>query len=195
MSEATFERIHGHDFHPLEAERRTFTVDRTLGVPGVADLEDQDGRVRSLALRDLVAAALDDAPSVARGLADDDLNVRCLSAYALGVAGARARHDALERMLSVDPEPVARVYAAIALGEMGATASLGSLRHQLEGESHNDVQHQLELAIAQIEAGGEGSDAQREAFLGLREDDFARVRPGDEAIDFELDDTTVGRGV
>lgn len=189
MVSATFERIRRHDFHPLEAERRTFTVDRELGEPGVADLGDRDGRVRSLAVRDLVHGALADPDAVARGLADEDLNVRSLSAYALGISRAHAARDGLERTIAQDPEPLARAYGAIALGEMGATPSLRLLQDRLASEPHPDVRHQLELAAAQIEAGGHSSDAQRDAFLALEENDFGRPARGQGAIDFDLDDT------
>ena len=189
MAEPLFERIRAHDFHPLEPDRRTFTIDRSLAVPGVADLGDRDGRVRSLALRDLVAATLRDPEAVARGLQDGNVHVRYLSAAALGVARASVVRDALERMLAEDPEPVARLYAAIALGEMGATESLGLLRESLRVEPHKDVQHQLELATAQIEAGSVATDAQRDTFLALSESNFGRIRPGEVAPEFTLTDT------
>ncbi len=192
MTEA-FERIRGHDFHPLQPDRRTFTVDRTLGVPGVADPHDRDGRVRSLALRDLVGLALHDAASVAAGLTDDDVNVRCLAAAALGVARAMEAREALERAVADDPEPIVRSYAAIALGEMGSEASVPWLRTRAAAEADPDVVHQLELALAQVASGRWASDAQRDAFLALRDDDFGRVREGEAAPDFALDDTAGGR--
>ncbi len=188
MAMTTFERIREHRFHPLDAERRTFTVDRSLQVAGVADLEDRDGSVRSLALRDLVKAAGGDADAVAQGLNDTDLHVRYLSAAALGVARATSASAALERAVADDVEPIVRSYAAIALGELGSVRSLPLLRELRAAEEHPDVRHQLELAAAQIEVGAVATDAQRDAFLALREEDFGQVQPGERAPTFELDD-------
>ena len=189
MPETVFARLRAHNFHPLDPEGRTFTVDRSLSVPGVADLNDRDGRVRSLAVRDLVGLALRDPQSVARGLVDDAVDVRYLSAAALGVARATEARGALEDTLAVDSEPVARLYAAMALGEIGEGASLGPLRQRLGVEPHKDVRHQLELAAAQLESDKLATDAQRQAFLGLRESDFHRVQPGEHAPAFTLCDT------
>jgi len=189
MPQAVFERIRRHDFNPLQADRRTFTVDRQTGEAGVADPRDRDGRVRSLALRDLVAAALERPREVAPGLDHADLHVRALSALALGVAGAEVARDALQARLIDDPEPLVRCYAAMALGEMGAEPALDLLRARRGQEADADVRHQLELAAAQIASGGAGGAAQRAAFLSLAEDGFASLRAGDAAPDFELDDT------
>ena len=187
MIETIAERIRAHAFHPLQPDRRTFTVDRELGVPGVADLDDRDGLMRALALRDLVTVAEVDAAAVARGLNDADLHVRSLSAAALGVARATAASAALERAVAEDPEPIVRSYATIALGEMGATTSVPLLRARHASEPDPDVRHQLELAAAQIKAGAVASDAQRDAFLGLREADFGRLALDAPAPDFALE--------
>ncbi len=186
---ATFDRIRAHRFHPLQPDRRTFTVDRVLGVPGVADPDDRDGRVRSLALRDLVDLALREPLAVAAGLDDGDAHVRCLAAAALGVAAASDAVGALERVVAEDPEPIARAYAAMALGEVPCAASVPLLRARLAEEADADVRHQLELAAAQAASRRGSSDAQRQAFLSLREDGFGRVRAGEVAPDFVLDDT------
>ncbi|MFN2323721.1 MAG: redoxin domain-containing protein [Trueperaceae bacterium] len=184
-----FDRIRTHRFHPLQPDRRTFTVDRDLGVQGVADPDDRDGRVRSLALRDAVALAADDAPAVVQALDDGDLNVRVVAAAALGVARVHDARGALERMLVHDPEPIGRAYAAIALGELGSAAAVPVLRDRQASEPDADVRHQLELAVAQVASGRWASDAQRAAFLALRDDAFGRVRAGDVAPGFALDDT------
>ena len=184
-----FDRIRAHAFHPLQPDRRTFTVDRTLGVPGVADPDDRDGRVRSLALRDLVGLALRDPQAVVAGLADDDVQVRCLAAIALGVAGAGGAVAPLERVVADDPEPIARAHAAMALGEMPSAASVPLLRARLDVEADADVRHQLELAAAQAASGRGSSAAQRDAYLSLRDDGFGRVPAGAAAPDFVLEDT------
>ncbi len=186
---AALDRIAAHPFHPLDPQDPTFTIDRDLGVRGVADPASRDGVVRSLALRDLVAACEDDLDGVAAGLDHPDLHVRCVSATALGIAAATATHQAVARLLSDDAEPLVRSHAAIALGEMGATPALPLLQARQAHEAHPDVRHQLELAIAQIEAGGHSSDAQRRAYRSLRATAFARPVIGEPAPDLALDDT------
>lgn len=188
MPQTIFDRIRRHDFHPLQADRRTFTVDRASGQAGVADPLDRDGRVRSLAVRDLLAAALERPAAVAAGLDDGDLHVRALAALALGVAGAIPASGALQARLRDDPEPLVRCYAAMALGEMGAADARDLLVAWCAEDGDADVRHQAELAAAQIAAGGAGGDAQRAAFRGMSEDGFGRPRAGDVAPDFALDD-------
>jgi len=50
--EAVLDRVRTHTFHPVD--ETSFTVDRTLEEHGIADLDDDDWRVRLLAVRDLV---------------------------------------------------------------------------------------------------------------------------------------------
>jgi len=187
MAEAIFARIRGHAFNPLD-DRGTFTVDRVRGLPGVVSMSDADGRVRLLAMRDLTAIALGDPTAVARGLSDEDVHVRYLSAYALGVARAVDARGDLEHVLVNDAEPIVRTYAAIALGEAGAQRSSALLRSRLETESHDDVRHQLELAAAQLDSAFVPGDAQARAFTALEAARFGVPVVGDGATDFVLDD-------
>jgi alkyl hydroperoxide reductase subunit AhpC len=187
MIEAVFRRIREHEFHPLD-DRGTFTIDRLLGKPGVASMDDTDGRVRSLAIRDLTSAALRDSVKVATGLSDEDLHVRCLSAAALGVAQAVGERGALERVLVHDPEPIVRTHAAIALGEAGARSSSAVLCSLLNHEAHPDVRHQVELAVAQLESVFVPGDDQLWAFMSLDAASFGVPTVGGPAPDFVLDD-------
>ncbi len=187
--QAVFDRLHSYAFHPIDPDTRTFTIDRDLGVRGVADPLARDGLVRSLALRDLVSACDGDLAGVVAGLDHPDLHVRCVSAAALGIARAAAAHEAVGRIASGDEEPLARAHAVIALGEMGSLDALPLLRARLASEDHADVVHQLELAIGQIEAGAPSSDAQRQAYLSLREEAFQRPALDQAAPDVVLDDT------
>src|SRR5260370_42492923 len=50
-TERILSQVRKHDFHPI---RDGFTFDRHLNTHGVASLNDQDWRVRTLAVRDLV---------------------------------------------------------------------------------------------------------------------------------------------
>lgn len=69
-----FETVRAHDFHPVDSD--SFTIDRELEVHGIADLDDNDWKVRLLAVRDLVRAGTDAAGEIAGGLEDDDVQVR-----------------------------------------------------------------------------------------------------------------------
>jgi alkyl hydroperoxide reductase subunit AhpC len=189
MLQQVFERVRHHNFHPLEQPGLTFTVDRASQDHGIADLASRDGRTRLLAVRDLVQMGTAGANDIARGLEDQALNVRVVSAAALGVLRADDAVEALEHMAVNDPQPVARIYAAIALGEMVSTRSLDVLAGLRDREEHRDVRHQCELAIGQIERGLGSTDAQIEAFRSLDAASFNSQEVGEPAMDFVLDDT------
>lgn len=182
-----FQRVANHAFHPVSEE--SFTKDRRLLTDGIADLADDDWRVRLLAVRDLVIAGPDALEDIAKGLAADDIHVRYVAATALGIIGDAAAADALERTASDDPDALARSAATMALGQIGRRASLNVLGH-IEGQDQSqDVRHQAELAIDQIEKSMGATEQLREAFRTLDPASFGRVRAGDTAPDFELPDT------
>ncbi|MGE0760852.1 MAG: redoxin domain-containing protein, partial [Pirellulaceae bacterium] len=76
------ERVRTHDFHPLH---EGFTKDSRLEQHGLADLSNDDWRVRTLAIRDLARIGSPAVPSLLVGLQDDDLHVRQVSALVLGI--------------------------------------------------------------------------------------------------------------
>ncbi|MFD1572094.1 hypothetical protein [Halorubrum laminariae] len=80
--EAVLDRVRTHESHPVD--ETSFTVDRTLEEHGIANLDDDDWRVRPLAVRDLVR--LEDAKTseIAGGFEDDDVQVRyvCVTSLA-----------------------------------------------------------------------------------------------------------------
>jgi peroxiredoxin len=184
---AVFERIRSHDFHPLDD--RDFTIDRELKKHGVADLDDPDWRVRLLAVRDLVRAGSEATDEIAVGLDDEHVQVRYLSAMALGVLGRSEARPALERALQQDDEAVVRSQAAIALGQINDKASLPVLRDRLEHDPSKDVRHQCELSIDQIEKGQAATDALRAAYRDLDPGTFETARVGQPAPSFTLTDT------
>jgi len=184
--EAIFERLRGHAFHPLDADR--FTVDRRLHRHGIADLGDPDWRVRLLAVRDLVRCGRGSAPGIAAGLGDAELQVRYAAATALGVLRAEAAVDDLERVVREDRDALARSPAVVALGEMESRASLDLLRESQAHDSSRDVRHQAELAVYQIERGLGATQALEEAWSGLDDSVFGRVEVGEVAPDFTLAD-------
>ncbi len=179
-----FERLRGHAFHPLDADR--FTVDRHLGRHGIADLNDRDWRLRLLAVRDLVRCGRAAAPGIAAGLGDADLQVRYAAATALGILRADEAVDELERVAREDDDALARSPAVVALGEMESRVSLDLLRECRARDSSRDVRHQAELAIYQIERRLGATRALEETWRMLDDSVFDRVEVGETAPDFTL---------
>lgn len=77
----------------------------------------------------------------------------------------------------------------MALGQIGRRETLKVLGRIQETDPSQDVRHQAELAIDQIEKSMGATEQLREAFRTLEPASFARVRAGDTAPDFELPDT------
>lgn len=154
-------RIGAYDFHPI---RDGFTFDRALNKHGVASLDDQDWRVRTLAVRDLVR---------------------------LGPAGTPALITvaALEGVLIKDVDSVVRSQAAIALGQIGQNSSLTAVQSAQKEDKSKDVQHQAELAAYAIEHGKTATPELAKSYAALDESTFGRVQVGKPASDFQLIDT------
>lgn len=182
-----FQRVAHHEFHPVDED--SFTIDRRLLTHGIADLADDDWRVRLLAVRDLVSAGTDALEGIIDGLGADEIQVRYVAATALGIIGNEAAAGTLERTVTSDPDALARSAATVALGQIGCISSLTVLRRVYEADPSKDVRHQAELAIDQIEKSMGSTEALREAFRTLDPAAFGRVRVGDKAPDFELPDT------
>jgi hypothetical protein len=66
------DRIRQHTFHPLDDG---FTKDARLDRHGIADLSNDDWRVRTLAVRDLVRIGAAGVPVLLSALDDEDLHV------------------------------------------------------------------------------------------------------------------------
>ncbi|EMA67519.1 alkyl hydroperoxide reductase/ Thiol specific antioxidant/ Mal allergen [Halorubrum aidingense JCM 13560] len=184
---AVLDRVRAREFHPLD--ETSFTIDRTVAEHGIADLADEDWRVRLLAVRDLVRGGDDATADIAAGLRDDDVQVRYVCATALGVLRARSAVDALERVVREDPDPLARSQAIVALGRIGADESLALLRDRLAADDSKDVRHQAELAVDRIEKGAVAEPELAAAFRALDPEAFGRVTVGESAPAFELPDT------
>ncbi len=183
-----FTRVRQHEFHPLNGDG-TFTNDRTLGKHGIADVDNDDWRVRLLAIGDLVRLLPDAADDVAQGLFDKNLHVRQIAATALGIARQTTAAGKLEQALKEDDSPLVRSQAAMSLGQMESSGSLDILRKRWKEDSSRDVRHQCELAIDQIEKKRGATDEQLTAFRKLNAKDFESVQVGGKAADFVLKDT------
>ncbi len=108
---------------------------------------------------------------------------------ALGILRAKEAIPELEVLLQYDSITLVRSQAAIALGQMESTPSLGILNKTLTEDPSRDVRHQCELAIYQIEHKSGVTEKLREAYLGLDEFTFKILKEGDVAPDFTLEDT------
>lgn len=184
---AAFARVRSHTFHPLD--ERDFTVDRNLNKHGIADLDDQDWRVRLLAVRDLVRAGDEAVDAILAGLSDEHVQVRYLSAMALGVLRATQALPALERTLKEDDQAVVRSQAAIALGQINDKVALETLEDRLANDPSKDVRHQCELSIDQLNKGREATEALRTAYRKLDPKTFETVKVNQPAPEFTLNDT------
>ena len=176
-------RVGAHDFHPV---RDGFTFDRQLNKHGVASLDDQDWRVRTLAVRDLVRLGVSAAPALIRGLEDKSAHVRQVAAMVLGILRATDAIDALEAILRNDGDSVVRSQAAIALGQIGRRSSLAAVQAAHQDDKSKDVQHQAELAAYAIEHGMTATPELAKAYAALDESKFGRLRVGKAANDFQL---------
>jgi len=186
------QRVHHHEFYPLN-EEGTFTIDRDLKKHGVADLNNQDWRVRLLAIRDLVHALPDAAEQIEQGLFEDDLHVRHVAAASLGIARVTTASDKLERVLRSDKSPLVRCQAAKSLGQIESNTSLELLKTRMKDDPSRDVRHQCELAVGQIQRRMGATEKLKNAFQSLDPNEFGRVKAGDRAPEFALDNTSGGR--
>ncbi len=186
--EEIIERIRDHDFNPLNNEY-SMTRDRQLQEDGIADLNDQDWKVRLIAVRDLIRIGVDNDLMIIEGLKDTSMHVRYISAMALGILKSKNAVNALEEVILNDQRAIVRSQAVIALGQMEAEESLGLLRDRLETDASEDVRHQCELAVYQIENKMGATEKQLSAYLSLNEATFETVETGALAPDFSLEDT------
>ncbi|WP_103029603.1 HEAT repeat domain-containing protein [Salinibacter altiplanensis] len=178
------QRIGAHSFPPVD---NGFTVDPDTGYDGVPNHERTDWRVRTLALRDLIRQGRKDIAPLVDLLEHDNPHVRQVTTMGLGPLRAERAVGPLENRLRHDPEPVVRAHAAIALGQIGVPSD--AVAHHAETENHPDVRHQCMVARSRIERGRPVEPAVAEQFATLDPSTFGRVRDGDFAPDFVLDDT------
>lgn len=181
-----FERIDSHRFNPI---KEGFTYDRNLDEHGVADLDDRDWLVRTLAVRDLVRLGADVTDDLEKTLHHSNPHVRQISAMAAGILRLDSVIERLETMLSEDSDEVVRSQTAISLWQIGSENSLNLVKSVQKNDDSKDVRHQAELAAYAIENGYTATDELKEAFINLNEEHFNKVQTGKPAPDFKLPDT------
>jgi len=177
-------RIDAYSFAPVD---NGFTVDPETGNDGVADLQDDDWRVRTLAVRALVRCGQEERADVRELLDHGDEHVRQIAALVLGLLRAESVVGTLSRRLRNDPDPVVRSQAAVALGQIGAPSD--AVAGPLEEEDHTDVRHQCTVALDRICKDIPVEPAVAEQVAALDESTSGRVQAGDRAPTFTLDDT------
>jgi peroxiredoxin len=182
------QRVAAHDFNPLN-EDNSLTLDHNKRKAGIPDLDNVDWRIRLLGVRDLVQAGQNSVDEIIEGLKHQDENVRQVCAMALGILRAEEGIEGLEKLALEDSITVVRSQAIISLGQIESAGSLDLLNKILNEDPSRDVMHQCELAIDQIEKQMGTSQEQLNAFLSLNETTFESVGVGDNASDFELQDT------
>lgn len=179
-------RIRDHQFHPI---RNGFTFDAQLQEQGVASLNNDDWRVRLLAIRDLMSLGPPAVDGLITHLEDPSEHVRQVCAMVLGQLRARTSVTAILRVLSSDGDMVVRSTAAISLGEIGDRASLAVLKDRSKTDPSRDVRHQCEIAAYRIENRAPSTTDDSELFAALDSSQFKQLTVGQPAIDFELNDT------
>ncbi|MEX2400475.1 MAG: HEAT repeat domain-containing protein [Rhodothermales bacterium] len=183
-SSRTAEEVARHAFAPVH---NGFTVDPETGNDGVADLQSPDGRVRTLAVRDLIRVGRKQSRPVIELLDHGSEHVRHVAAMALGLLRAEGAVGPLSHLLRQDSDPVVRSQAAIALGQIGAGADV--LVQHVEGADHTDVRHQCTVALDRVRKNEVVEPESAEHFAGLETSSFDRVQVGEPAPDFSLEDT------
>jgi len=163
---AAFQRVKQHEFHPLN-EDGSFTSDRERKTHGVADLTNDDWRVRLLAIRDVVRSLPTAIEVVKESLTDENQHVRQIAAAAIGIAGPASSHEVLMTVLVNDASALVRAQAAMSLGQLQARPALALLRKEMNEDASKDVRHQCELAIDQIEKEMGVTAQQLDAFRSL----------------------------
>jgi peroxiredoxin len=184
--ERILESVATHEFHPI---RDGFTFDRQLNKHGVARLEDQDWRVRILAVRDLVRLGLPAMPGLLQGTENTNAHVRQVAAMTMGIIRATNAAPTLEKLLRQDKDEVVRSQAAVSLGQIGLLRSLIAVQTAQKDDASRDVQHQAELAAYSIEHGKSATPDLMRAWARLDEGKFGRLQVGQPAPDFELTDS------
>ncbi|NBC27191.1 MAG: redoxin domain-containing protein [Bacteroidetes bacterium] len=182
-------RVRNHTFHPV---KDGFTYDRVLDTQGVANLQDKDWRIRTLAVRDLVrlGSAVNTVPKLMHALGDKNEHVRQVSAMVLGILRAEPATGKLATRLTEDPDEVVRAQAARSLWHIGRRDSLNAVDAAASSDTSKDVRHQASLAAHALRNGYKATPQLKAAFKHLDESRFNTLQPGDEADPFELPDST-----
>ncbi len=171
----------------LETIRR-YDFDSRSGYQGVADMNDDAWRVRTLAIRDLLRPGPPALPQIRANLQDSNHHVRHVCAMVSGLLRDTEAVDNLEELVLQDPDPIVRGQAAEALGQIRISSSIPVLK-QAAADTNRNVKHRAELAIESFEWPDPGTEEVAVGYKSLDESKFNLVQIGKKAPDFTLRDT------
>ena len=172
------ESIREHDF------------EKNNGYDGIANLEDQAWRVRTLAVRDLVKMDPEIGPILITFLQDKNQHVRDISVMVLGILKVESAQNALKNVAENDAAPVVRVEAVEALSKIGGEDIKIFFRALRKKDKHRDVKNRCKLALGRLKKDMTVSPELAKAYASLDEKDFKLAKVGEPAPDFSLKDTT-----
>ena len=177
MDNQILERVRKHNF------------ESNSGYDGVGDLTDEAWRIRMLVIRDLVRLDSEATPILIAGLNDENRHIRHVCVTALGILGVQDAGDNLIQLLTDDPDPIVRGQAAQALGQIGYTQAVSTLKKVGEQDKNQHVRHRANLAVGRLKEGVRTNAESIKAWSGLDERTFRQVEVDKQAPDFELKDT------
>lgn len=183
--DSVIDDVANHEFH----DSGSMTQDRILKKSGIANLNDPDWKIRTLAMRDFVRSGEAGIDQLINALSHKIPHVRYLAAAALGVQASESAIPGLQKLLTADPKITVRSQAAISLGLIGSAKALPALEKTLTADKSRDVIHQCELSIHQIKDGQKATPELASAYASLDESKFEIVQVGKAAPDFTLSDT------
>ena len=176
------------DNHILERVRK-HNFESNSGYEGVGDLTDEAWRIRILVVRDLVRLGSEATPILIAALNDKNRHIRHVCVAALGILGVQDAGDNLIQLLTDDPDPIVRGQAAQALGQIGYTQAVSTLKKVGEQDKNRHVRHRAHLAVGRLEEGVKTNTESIKAWSNLDEKTFRQVEVDKQAPDFELKDT------
>ncbi len=167
---------------------RKHNFEGNSGYDGVAYLGDNAWRVRTLAIRDLVRMGSEAKPTLIAGLNDENRHVRHVCVAAIGILGLRDTGNDLIKVLTEDPDPIVRGQAAQAIGQIGYTEAIKTLKMASKQDDSVHVRHRAELALGRLKE-NPGKDSELiKAWTNLDGKTFRRAKVGKPAPDFEMKD-------
>lgn len=169
-----------------------FTKEPTSGEDGLDDFDNDDWRVRSLAVRDLIRLGDKSCEDIVRMLSHDSPNVRTLAATALGILEAEQALDALYRLLEEGATSLDRCQAAISIGQIGHSDSIPILKKRTSEEDQRDALSQLSIALDQIQKHDGDQRSLKAAYFDLDEITFRSAGQNDAVSTFTLPDVDGG---
>lgn len=147
---------------------------------------DMGWRARMTALCGLVRLGSAAVPALASALEDESADMRAFAAQALGFIADGSVASKMDRLLTGDPDPIVRLYAADARGMFGGMRPSDAYENVTTTDVNKDVRAHVRFAL---ERNGERLPADvQKTFTAFRADGMDTARLGAVAADFTLTD-------